>query len=134
MWTPQAKKTIESHVALGNLIYGKITLASLGTANCSMLGLTGNQLTKDAWLLGLSLIFNVRKLRKNSTCQGIIQKKSASGSWMLPCLLIFFENFILIWKCQKWSLNSGTLLLVNKVPFYSSKCPFFVLPDALLWF
>ena len=44
-------------------------------------------------------------------------KKSASGSWTLPCcLIIFFRNFILIWKCQKWSLNRGTLVSVTKVP------------------
>ena len=62
--------------------------------------------------------------------QGIIQKKSASGSRTLPCLAIFFRNFVLIWKCQKWSLNRGTFSisichLPNKMPFYSSKCPFF---------
>ena len=28
--------------------------------------------------------------------QGIIQKKSASGSWTLRCLVIFFRNLILI--------------------------------------
>ena len=28
--------------------------------------------------------------RSDCTIQGIIQKKSASGSWMLPCLIIFF--------------------------------------------
>ena len=65
--------------------------------------------------------------------QGIIQKKLTSGSRTLSCLLIFFRNFILIRKCQKWSLNRGTLVPVIKVPFYSSKWPFFVLPDAALW-
>ena len=49
-----------------------------------------------------------------SSDQGIIQKKSASGSRTLPCLVIFFRNFILIWKCQKWYLNRGTLVLVTK--------------------
>ena len=29
-------------------------------------------------------------------CHGIIQKKSAFGIWMLPSLVIFFQNFILI--------------------------------------
>ena len=46
--------------------------------------------------------------------QGIIQKKSESGSRMLPCLIIFSQNFILIWKCQKWYLNRGTLVSVTK--------------------
>ena len=54
--------------------------------------------------------------------QGIIQKKSVSSSWMLLCLMIFFQNFILILKCQKWSLNRGTL--PNELLFYSSKCLF----------
>ena len=31
----------------------------------------------------------------------IIQKKSASGSQMLPYLVIFFRNLILIWKLPK---------------------------------
>ena len=52
-------------------------------------------------------------LLKNCT-QGIIQKKSVSDSRMLLCLIIFFWNFILIWKCQKWSLNRGTLVSVTK--------------------
>ena len=46
--------------------------------------------------------------------QGIIQKKSVSGSQMLPCRVIFFRNFILIWKCQKWSSNRGTLVSATK--------------------
>ena len=49
-----------------------------------------------------------------SSDPGIIQKKSASGSRTLPCLVIFFRNFILIWKCQKWYLNRCTLVLVTK--------------------
>ena len=57
--------------------------------------------------------------------EGIIQKKSASGSWTLPCLVIFFQNFILIRKCQKWSLNRGTL--VSTTAIYQTKCPFTVL-------
>ena len=32
----------------------------------SALGLTGNRLEEDAWLLGFSRIYNVRKLTKNS--------------------------------------------------------------------
>ena len=35
-----------------------------------------------------------------SNRQGVIQKKSFSGSRTQPCLMIFFQNFILIWKCQ----------------------------------
>ena len=45
-----------------------MTLAFLSAANCRALGLTGNQLTKAAWPLGLSPDFYVRKLTKNSTC------------------------------------------------------------------
>ena len=41
--------------------------------------------------------------------QGIIQ-----GIQKLPCLVISFRNFILIWKYQKWSLNRGTLVSVTK--------------------
>ena len=52
---PKAKKTVESNVALDKLIHWKIRLAFLWTANSSALGLTINQLTKDAWLLGLFL-------------------------------------------------------------------------------
>ena len=40
----------------------------------------------------------------------------------LPCLKIFFRNVILIWKCQKWSLNRGTL--VSATAIYQIKCPF----------
>ena len=43
-------------------------LAFLRTAYSVVLGFTGNQLTKDACLLGLSPIFKVRKLVKNSMC------------------------------------------------------------------
>ena len=63
--------------------------------------------------------------------QGIIQKKSTSSIWMLPCLVIFFQNFILIWKCQKWSLNRGTL--VSAPIIYQTKCPFTV-PSVLFLF
>ena len=55
----------------------------------------------------------------------MIQKKSASGSWMLPCLVIFFCSFILIWKLQKCSLNRSTL--VSATATYQTKCPFIVL-------
>ena len=64
--------------------------------------------------------------------QRIIQKKSAFGSRTLPCLLIFFWNFMLIWQCQKWSLKRGTLVAATTV--YQTKCLCFVLPDAALWF
>ena len=65
-------------------------------------------------------------------CQGIIQKKSASGSWTLPCLVIFFQGLILIWKCQKWSLNGGTL--VSATAIYQTKWPFTVLSVPFLFF
>ena len=63
--------------------------------------------------------------------QRIIQKKSESGSQTLRCL-IFFQNFILIWKCQKWSLNRGTL--VSATAIYQTKCPFAVLSALFLFF
>ena len=66
----QAKKTIENNVALDKLIYWKIRLAFLRIVNSGVLGFTDNQLSKDAWLLRLYPIFNVRKLTKNS--MGII--------------------------------------------------------------
>ena len=50
---------------------------------------------------------------------------------MLPCLAIFCRNFILIWKCQKWSLNRGTL--VSATAIFQTKCPITVL-RALFWF
>ena len=56
--------------------------------------------------------------------QGIIQKRSASGSQMLLYIEIFFRNVVLIWKCQKWSLNRGTLVLATAI--YQTKCPFTV--------
>ena len=34
--------------------------------NSSALEFTGNKVTEDAWLLGLSPIYNVRQLTKNS--------------------------------------------------------------------
>ena len=64
--------------------------------------------------------------------QGIIQRKSVPGSWMLPCLVIFFRNFILIWKCQKWSWNRGTL--VSATAIYQTQCPFTVLSAFFLFF
>ena len=33
---------------------------------------------------------------------------------MLHCLVIFFQSPILIWKCQKRSLNRGTLVTGTK--------------------
>ena len=64
--------------------------------------------------------------------QGIIQKKSVSRSRMLPSLMIFYWNFILIWKCQKWSLNRGTVVLATTI--YQTKCPFTVLSALFLFF
>ena len=54
--------------------------------------------------------------------QGIIYKKSASGSRTLHCLLIFFQSPILIWKFQKRSLNRGTLVPAPAI--YQTKCLF----------
>ena len=54
-----SKESIESNVALDKLIHWKVRLAFLSTANSSALGLTGNQLTKDAWLLGSSPILTL---------------------------------------------------------------------------
>ena len=53
-------------VALDKLIHWKIRLAYPRTNNSGALGLTGNQLTDDAWLMEMTLIFNVRRLTKNS--------------------------------------------------------------------
>ena len=61
-----SKETIERSVASDKLIHWKITLAFLSTAHSGVLELNGKQLTKDAWLLRSSPIFNVRKLTKNS--------------------------------------------------------------------
>ena len=47
LWTQQAKKTIENNVALDKLIHYKIRLDFLKTANSSLLGFPGNQLTED---------------------------------------------------------------------------------------
>ena len=56
------------NVALDEFIHWKIRLAFLRTANSGALRFTSNQLTEDAWLLGLSPIFNIKKLMKNSAC------------------------------------------------------------------
>ena len=56
--------------------------------------------------------------------QGIIYKKSASGSRTLPCLVILFQISILIRKCQKRFLNWGTLVPAPAI--YQTKCSFFV--------
>ena len=63
---PQAKKTIENNVALGELIHSKIRLAFLRRANADALRLTSNEMTEEAWLVGLSPIFNTRKLTKTN--------------------------------------------------------------------
>ena len=64
--------------------------------------------------------------------QGTIQKKSASGSRTLPYLVIFLRNFILNWKCQKGSLNRGTL--VSATAIYQTNCPFTALSALFLFF
>ena len=45
----------------------------------------------------------------------------------------FFQGLILIWKCQKWSLNRGTLVPATAI--YQAKCHFTVLnaPFLFLW-
>ena len=70
---------------------------------------------------------------QRKTMQGIIQTKSVSGSRMLPCLVIFFQGLILIWKCQKWSLNRSTLVS-SATAIYQIKCPFTVLGAPFLFF
>ena len=54
--------------------------------------------------------------------QGKIQKKSLSGSRMLPCLKILFQSPTLISKCQKRSLNRSTL--VQHLLFNTQNAPF----------
>ena len=56
--------------------------------------------------------------------QGIIYKKSASGSRTLSCLVSIFQIPILILKCQKRSLNWGTLVPAPAI--YQTKYPFFI--------
>ena len=51
---------------------------------------------------------------------------------MLPCLMIFFWSHILIWKCQKYSLNRGTLIPATTI--YQTKCTFTVLSVLFLFF
>ena len=72
----------------------------------------------------------IRNYVSKCNLQGTIQKKSASGSRTLPCLIIFFQNFILVWKCPKWALNRGTL--VSATAIYQTKCPFAV-PSAFFF-
>ena len=64
--------------------------------------------------------------------QGTIQKKSAFGCWMLPCLVIFLRNFILIRKCEKLFLNRGNL--VSATVICQTKCLFTVLSVLFLFF
>ena len=66
--------------------------------------------------------------------QGIIQKKSASGSWMLSQDI--FSKCYFDLKMPKMVFKQGYLSisnchLPNKMPFYSSKCPFFLLFQTL---
>ena len=51
---------------------------------------------------------------------------------MLPCLIIFFRSLILIWKCQKYSLNRSTLIPATTI--YQTKCTFTVLSVLFLFF
>ena len=71
--------------------------------------------------------------------QGIIQKKSASGSRIsdaaLPCDFsskFYFDLKIpkMVFKQRHLCISHGHL--PNEVPFYSSKCPFCILADAAL--
>ena len=55
-----------------------------------------------------------------------------SGIWTLPCFKNFFWNFILIWKCQKWSLNRVTLLSIyQQLPFTKRSALFYNSVHAL---
>ena len=59
--------------------------------------------------------------------------KSLESVWRCcPASEIFFLKFILIWKCQKWSLNMGTLVPATAI--YQTKCPFLVLSALSLFF
>ena len=60
----RSKKAMENNVALDKVTNWKIRLAFLTTANSSTLGFTSNQLTEDAWFLGSSPIYSVRKMTK----------------------------------------------------------------------
>ena len=57
--------------------------------------------------------------------QGIIRKKSMSGSRTQDYLATFIWNYFLIWKYQKWSLNRDTL--VSATVIYQTESPFTVL-------
>ena len=48
LWTSEARKTMESNVALDKLTHCKIRLTFYRMANSGALRLTGNQLTEDA--------------------------------------------------------------------------------------
>ena len=84
------------------------------------------------WYIGQIYTIYHKATWKNNTStpylvlwQGIIKKKSASGSRTLPCVVGFFQSPILIWKCQKSSLNRGTLVPAPSI--YQTKCPFLFL-------
>ena len=80
------------------------------------------------WLILSSFRYFDAKLMFN----GIIQKKSVSGSKMLPCLVIFFK--ISFWSkiAKKWFLNRGTLISATAI--YQTKYPFQVLSALFLFF
>ena len=84
---------------------------------------TINLLTSLGFTIHTKKVSSIRWIFRFCYRQKIIQKKSASSSWMLPFLFFFFfffKNFILIWKCQKWSLNRDTL--VSSTAIYHTKC------------
>ena len=64
--------------------------------------------------------------------QGIIQKKSASRSRMLPSLMIFLLKFYFDIKMPKWSINGGSVVLATTI--YQTKCPFTILSALFLFF
>ena len=63
--------------------------------------------------------------------QGIIQKNQRLVFRQCRALCFLFY-FILTWKCQKCSLNRGTL--VSTTAIYQTKCPFTVLRALFLFF
>ena len=70
------------------------------TEKCFLFHLKSSFHSRDIQTFVFSpLLFHLFQIQKDK--QRIIQKKSASSSWMLPCLVIFFWNLILIWKLPK---------------------------------
>ena len=78
-------------------------------------------------LISYSLTFKCR-----GSTQGIIQKKSASCSWMLPCLMGCFSKSYFDLKMPKIFFKQG--YLSNSNHYLPKKCPFTVLGAVFLFF